>query len=78
LYSHPVFQVNNLRSSLSDEVIERYRQAVDLVNPGCPATEQACKCTLILRHQVLLGQSEDMDDIIEALWKVMKNIDELS
>ena len=78
LYSHPVFQVNNLRSSLSDEVIERYRQAVDLVSPGCPATEQACKCTLILRHQVLLGQSEDMDDIIEALWKVKKNIDELS
>jgi hypothetical protein len=50
---------------------------VDLANPGCPATEQACNRTLILRHQVLLGQSADMDDIIEALWKIYKNIEEL-
>ena len=77
LYAHPVFEVKNLTNTLSAEVIERYRQAVDLINPGCPATEQACKCTLILRHQVLLGSSADMDDIIEALWKVNKNIDEL-
>jgi len=77
LYAHPVFEVKYLRTTLSAEAIKRYRQAVDLASPGCPATEQACKCTLILRHQVLLGQSADMDDIIEALWKVYKNIDEL-
>jgi len=77
LYAHPVFDVKNLSATLSSEAIKRYRQAVDLADPGCPATEQACKCTLILRHQVLLGQSADMDDIIEALWKVYKNIDEL-
>jgi dTDP-4-amino-4,6-dideoxygalactose transaminase len=77
LYAHPVFDVKNLSATLSPEVIKRYRQAVDPADPGCPATEQACKCTLILRHQVLLGQSTDMDDIIEALWKVYKNIDEL-
>ena len=77
LYAHPVFDVNNLSNTLSPEVIKRYRQAVDPADPGCPATEQACKCTLLLRHQVLLGQSTDMDDIIEALWKVYKNIDEL-
>jgi hypothetical protein len=69
--------VENLRKYVCAEVLEHYRQAVDLSNPRCPATEEACNRTLILRHQVLLGQSADMDDIIEALWKVYKNIDEL-
>jgi dTDP-4-amino-4,6-dideoxygalactose transaminase len=77
LYAHPVFEVKNLSTSLSPEVIKRYQKAVDLAHPDCPATEQACNRTLILRHQVLLGQSADMDDIIEALWKVYKNINEL-
>jgi hypothetical protein len=30
-----------------------------------------------LRHQVLLGEERDMDHIIEALWKVSKNMDKL-
>ena len=77
LYAHPVFDVKNLSTTLSPEIIKRYQKAVDLAHPGCPAAEQACSRTLILRHQVLLGQSADMDDIIEALWKVYKNIDEL-
>lgn len=77
LYRHPVFQVENLVDHLSPMALERYRQAVDLLQPGCPATEEACGRTLILRHQVLLGEERDMDDIIEALWKVSKNIDKL-
>ena len=77
LYAHPVFQVANLSQTICTEVLERYRQAVDLDDPRCPATEEACNRTLILRHQVLLGDAGDMDDIIEALWKVYKNIDEL-
>ena len=77
LYAHPVFDVKNLSTTLSPEIINRFQKAVDLNDPGCPAAEQACNRTLILRHQVLLGQSADMDDIIDALWKVYKNIDEL-
>lgn len=77
LYAHPVFEADNLSKYVCAEILERYRKAVDLVNPRCPVTEQACSRTLILRHQVLLGQEIDMDDIIEALWKVYKNIDEL-
>jgi dTDP-4-amino-4,6-dideoxygalactose transaminase len=77
LYAHPVFDLKNLRTTLCAEVVERYRQAMDPTHPDCPATEQACNRTLLLRHQVLLGQSADMDDIIEALWKVYKNINEL-
>ncbi len=77
LYRHPVFETRNLASHLCPHALERYRRAVDLKNPGCPVAEQACKCTIILRHQVLLGEPGDMDDIIEAMWKIHKNVDEL-
>jgi dTDP-4-amino-4,6-dideoxygalactose transaminase len=77
LYAHPVFEVENLSPYVCAEVLEHYQKAVDLDDPRCPATEKACNRTLILRHQVLLGQPGDMDDIIEALWKVYHNIDEL-
>jgi len=78
LYRHPIFEIRNLAEYVSPQVLERYRHAVDLAHPECPSTENACGCTLILRHQALLGESEDMDDIIEAMWKIHKNIDELS
>ena len=77
LYAHPVFKVENLSQYVCAELLESYRKAVDLENPRCPVTEEACNRTLILRHQILLGEARDMDDIIEALWKVYKNIDEL-
>jgi len=77
IYRHPVFEVKNLNDYLCPRALERYCQVVDLRNPQCPAAEEACGCTIILRHQVLLGEPEDMDDIIEAMWKIQENIDEL-
>lgn len=77
LYRHPVFEVQHLAEYLCPHVLERYREVVELSPPECPETEEACTCTILLRHQVLLGASEDMDDIVEALWKVQKNIDEI-
>jgi dTDP-4-amino-4,6-dideoxygalactose transaminase len=77
LYRHPVFEPHNLKEWLWPHVLDQYKQAVDLANPQCPEAEKACTCTLILRHQVLLGSESDMDDIIEALGKVSGNIDEL-
>jgi len=77
LYRHPVFQVENVSGVLCPEALDRYREAAKIDNPDCPETEKACTCTLLLRHQVLLGDDKDMDDIIEALWKVKKNIHEL-
>jgi len=41
----------------------------------CPMAEDACRRTLILRHQVLLGNPEDMDDISDALGKVLEYIE---
>ena len=77
LYRHPVFQPENLADYLCPQTLERYIKAVDLVHPDCPATEEACERTLLLRHQVLLGEPEDMDDIVMAIRKVQKNIHEL-
>lgn len=77
LYRHPVFEVERLADHLCPLALERYKHAMELLGSGCPATEEACGCTILLRHQTLLGQEKDMDDILEALWKVHKNIDEL-
>ena len=77
LYRHPVFEVESLSDHLCPLALERYQKALDLLGSGCPVTEESCGCTILLRHQVLLGQEKDMDDILEALWKVHKNIDEL-
>jgi dTDP-4-amino-4,6-dideoxygalactose transaminase len=77
IYRHPVFSIKNLEGDICPEVLGRLRQAVDLSHPECPVAEEACGCTLILRHQVLLAEPGDMEDIVEAMWKVYKNIDEL-
>lgn len=77
LYRHPVFEPERLEDQLCPLAMERYKHSQDLLGAGCPATEEACGRTILLRHQVLLGREGDMDDILEALWKVHDNIDEL-
>jgi dTDP-4-amino-4,6-dideoxygalactose transaminase len=77
LYNHPVFEIERLADQLCPLALERYEEAMELLGSGCPATEAACTNTILLRHQVLLGNTQDMDDILEALWKVHNHIDEL-
>jgi dTDP-4-amino-4,6-dideoxygalactose transaminase len=77
IYRHPVFESENLAGVLCPSVLQKYRETVNLDQPGCPVTEEACACTLILRHQVLLAEEDEMGDIAEALWKVQKNRNEL-
>lgn len=74
LYCHPVFEPRNLAGALCPEVLEQYSEAVNLRQHRCPATEAACDCTLILRHQVLLAEAEDMQDIAEAFWKLYRHV----
>jgi dTDP-4-amino-4,6-dideoxygalactose transaminase len=77
IYRHPVFEPDQLQGTVLSPTLEHYRRAVDLRDPGCPAAETACRCTLILRHQVLLAEQVDMDDIVEALGKVQAHAGEL-
>ena len=77
VYRHPVFHWENLQDVLFPEVLERYRRVVQPDDRGCPAAEEACRSTLILRHPVLLGDPEDTDDIVEAVAKIKMNIHEI-
>jgi dTDP-4-amino-4,6-dideoxygalactose transaminase len=77
LYRHPVFDPDQLQGAVPSQTLEHYRQAVDLRDPRCPVVEEACRRTLILRHQVLLAEQADMDDIVEALGKVQARASEL-
>ena len=76
MYRHPVFEIGSLAEYLSPQVLARYREAVDLERLSCPQAEEACRRTILLRHQVLLGSEKDMEDIVEAVHKVQKYIDE--
>ena len=77
-YRHPVFHPDNLKNAVPVETLEHYRRAVDLQDPRCPVAEAVCHCTLILRHQVLLAEQSDMDDIAEAVAKVQAHAHELA
>ena len=72
IYRNPVFKAENLTRFLCPQVLERYKERVDLADPGCPQAEEACGRTLILRHQVLLANRADMDDIARAVAKVQR------
>jgi dTDP-4-amino-4,6-dideoxygalactose transaminase len=77
-YGHPVFRPENLERSISPELLKQYRRAVDPDGHACPAAEEACGRTLILRHQVLLADPGDMDQIVEALAKVQSRAGDLA
>jgi dTDP-4-amino-4,6-dideoxygalactose transaminase len=77
LYRHPVFQAENVRSHLCPEACARYEDALVRNPPRCPAAEAACDSTIMLRHQVLLAEPPDIDDIGEALSKVTENREEM-
>ena len=78
IYCQPVFRPDNLRASLPAETLNHYLAACNAAEPGCPVAEEACCCTLILRHQVLLGDSADMEQIAEALAKLRAHAGELA
>lgn len=77
LYRHPVFEIKNLAEYLGPHVAERYREAINPTGWECPNAEEACTCTILLRHQVLLGTEQDMDDVINAFLKIRENLSEL-
>jgi dTDP-4-amino-4,6-dideoxygalactose transaminase len=77
LYRHPVFEIQNLAECLGPHLAERYREAVNPAELDCPAAEEACTSTILLRHQVLLAAEQEMDDIVKAFLKIRENLSEL-
>lgn len=77
IYKSDVFRQENLKQFLHPEMLDLYQKRSNADQANCPEAEKACENTLILRHQVLLGDQKSMDDIITALNKVQKNIQQL-
>jgi dTDP-4-amino-4,6-dideoxygalactose transaminase len=77
IYRNPVFEPGALSKFLCPQVLKRYEDSVRRNPFDCPMAEDACKRTLILRHQVLLGDTEGMDHISDALGKVLENLEKV-
>jgi hypothetical protein len=75
LYRSVLFQVEP-----RDFPVLKIHDARDLpwARTRCPVAERAAyKESVWLRHQLLLGSEQDVDQIIEAITKIQGNIDEL-
>ena len=77
LYRHPVFEIRSVTEFLGPSFAERYREVFNQTELECPASEKACTCTVLLRHQALLGTEQDTDDIVKAFFKIHENLGEL-
>jgi perosamine synthetase len=52
----------------SKERLARYRE-----ENHCPRNDELCASALVLAHETLMGSKNDIDDIVEAFYKVQKN-----
>ena len=69
LYRMPLFQ--------TDEVLAITGSGREYAALRLPATERACIETVWITQNVLLGDRRDMDDILGAINKIMKYVDEM-
>ncbi len=69
LYRMPLFQ--------TDEVLAITGSGREYAALRLPATERACIETVWITQNVLLGERRDMDDILGAINKIMKHVDEM-
>jgi dTDP-4-amino-4,6-dideoxygalactose transaminase len=78
VYRQPVLLTENF--GLATPPLSRgvYPQTPDYHQVACPVTDRACNEEAVwLRHSMLLGERQDMDDIIAALDKIRRHKDEL-
>ena len=69
-YSTPMYRASFLSSNL-------FGSSKDFTNVHCPETEKICLTGLALSQNVLMGDEEDMEDIIKAAAKIRRNVSEL-
>lgn len=76
MYESPLFHVT------ADEwpmIRERYGDTIAGNQFDCPvATKAAYEESIWMHYPYLMGGREDLDDIVEALWKVRNGLDELA
>ncbi|MCP4177012.1 MAG: DegT/DnrJ/EryC1/StrS family aminotransferase [bacterium] len=55
----------------------KIRPDIDYSTVDCPVCEQTCLEVCYIKHAVLLGTREDMDDIVSAIQKIYDNSDNI-
>ena len=69
-YTTPMYRASFLTSNL-------FGSDNDFSDVHCPETEKICQTGLALSQNVLMGNEEDMEDIIKAAAKIRRNVGEL-
>lgn len=77
LYKNPAFLNKKFGPKSCQLKCGVYGKKIDYSNVYNKNAEQACKESVWLLHNVLLGQKEDMEDIVVAIKKVSENRQEL-
>jgi len=80
IYSNPMFLNKEFFPYNCPIECQHYAKGIDFSNfkEKCPVAEKACYEEAVwLTQNVLLGEREDMDSIVEAIQKIKKNIGEL-
>ncbi len=78
VYRQPVMRTENFGLATPPLFHGVYPQTPDYNTVALPATDRACDEEAIwIRQNMLLGESRDMDDIVEAILKIQRYRDEL-
>ena len=67
----PLYEYSFLRERISET-------GGEIGHVKLPNTEEACSSVVWLPQNILLGEEEDLEDVAEAIRKVLKNLDELA
>jgi L-glutamine:2-deoxy-scyllo-inosose/3-amino-2,3-dideoxy-scyllo-inosose aminotransferase len=77
-YQQPVMQAKNFGLATPPLFSGVHPQPPDYRTVSHPVTERACAEEAIwIRHNMLLGERRDMEDIVEAIRKIQRHHDEL-
>ncbi len=77
-YRQPVLRAKNFGLATPPLFSGVYPQTPDYSQVACPATDRACDAeALWVRQNMLLGERQDMDDIVAAIVKIQSHCDEL-
>jgi len=78
VYRQPVMRAQNFGLTTPPLFSGAYPQIPDYNRVAWPATDRACDTeALWVRQNMLLGERQDMDDIVAAIVKIQSHCDEL-
>jgi len=77
LYRNPLFLKRRQGAEGCPLSCPYYGKEIDYAALSCPSAERLCREAVWLPHALLLAEREDMQDIVNAVVKIRKNLHEL-